>query len=100
MPCQPGADLRLLMRRVVIENDVNRLVFRQFGLNGVEEADELLMAVTLLVAADHRSVENIEGGKQGGGAVAFIIVRHRATASPLERQARLGPVERLVSIGV
>ena len=95
MPCQPGADLRLLMRRVVIENDVDGFVFRQFRLNGVEEANELLMSVALHVSTDHRSVENIEGGKQGGGAMALVIMGHRAGASFLERQARLGPVERL-----
>lgn len=37
MPCQPGADLWLLMGRVVIENDVDGLVLRQFGFDGVEE---------------------------------------------------------------
>lgn len=34
-------------RRIVVEDDVDGLVLRQFGLDGVEEADELLMAVTL-----------------------------------------------------
>lgn len=53
------------------------------------------MPVTLHVAADHRSVENIEGGKQGGCALAFIIMGHRATAPLLQRQSRLRSVERL-----
>lgn len=83
------------MLRVVIENDVDGFVFRQFRLNGVEEANELLMPVALHVSTDHRSVENIEGGKQGGGAMALVIMGRRAGASFLERQARLGPVERL-----
>ena len=49
MPCQPGANLWLLMGRVVVENDVDGLIFRQFGLDGVEEADELLMPVALML---------------------------------------------------
>ena len=47
MPCQPGADLRLFVGRVVVENDVDGLILRQFRLNRVEETDELLMPVTL-----------------------------------------------------
>lgn len=95
MPCQPGAHLRLLMGRVIVENDVDGFVFWQFRLDGVEEANEFLMPVALHVLADHRSVENVEGGKQGGGAMALVIMGHRARASLLERQARLGPVKRL-----
>ncbi|MNL61279.1 hypothetical protein D3C87_1851860 [compost metagenome] len=59
------------MGRVVIENDVDGFVFWQLRLNGVEEPNKLLMPVALHVSADHRSVENIEGGKQGGGAMAL-----------------------------
>lgn len=78
MSCQPGADLRLLMGRVVVENDVDCLILRQLRLNHVEETDELLMPATLHVAADHRAVENIEGSKQGGGPVALVIMGHLA----------------------
>jgi len=42
------------------------------------------MAVALHVAADDRAVENVEGGEQGRGAVALVVVRHGAGA-PLLR---------------
>jgi hypothetical protein len=32
------------------------------GLDGVEEADEVLVAVALHAAADDRAVEDVEGG--------------------------------------
>lgn len=50
---------------VVVEDDVDRLAGRRLGVDGVEKADELLVAVTLHAAADDGAVEHIEGGKQG-----------------------------------
>ena len=64
-------------------------------LDGVEEADELLMPVALHVAADDGAVEHVERGEQRGGAVALVVVGHRPGAALLHRQARLGAVERL-----
>ena len=46
------------------------------ALDGVEEADELLMAVALHAPADDRALEHVEGGEQRGGAVALVVVGH------------------------
>ena len=62
---------------------------------GIEEADELLMAVALHAAADDLAFEDVEGGEQRGGAVALVVVGHRPAAARLHRQPRLGAVERL-----
>jgi hypothetical protein len=53
------------------------------------------MAMTLHVAADDRAVEDVEGGKQCGRTVPFVVVGHRAGAAWLDRQTGLGAVERL-----
>lgn len=87
MPCQPSANLWVLMGGIVVENDVDGLIPGQFRLDGVEKADEFLMAMTLHVAADHRAVENVESGKQG--AVALIVMGHRGTTAFLDGQSRL-----------
>ena len=92
---QPGADPGLLVRRIVVENDVHGLVLRQLGLDGVEEADELLVAVSLHVAPNHRAVEHVQRREQRRGAVALVVVGHGRAPAALERQARLGAVERL-----
>ena len=63
---------------MVVQNDVNRLVLRQLGLDRVEEMDELLMPVALRVAADDGAIENIQGGEKCRGAVALVIMGHRA----------------------
>jgi hypothetical protein len=38
MPGKPGANLRLFVGGVIVEDDVNGLVGRQFGLHRVQEA--------------------------------------------------------------
>src|SRR6266487_3401516 len=53
------------------------------------------MPVVLHVAADDSAVKDVKGGEQGGRAVAFIVVRHRAGATRLHRQPWLGAVEGL-----
>src|SRR3546814_1511710 len=57
MPGQPGADLRLLVGRIIVEDDVAGLVSGHLGFDRVQEPDELLMPVPLHVArsAEHRS---------------------------------------------
>lgn len=39
------------------------LAGRQFGVDGIEKADELLMAVTLHAPANDSAFEHVEGGK-------------------------------------
>ena len=63
--------------------------------DGVEEADELLVPMPLHAAADNAAFQHVEGGEQRGGAVALVVVGQGAAAPALERQARLGAVERL-----
>ena len=48
MAVEPGAHLGMLVGGVVVEDDVDGLTGRQFGVDSVEKADELLMPVTLL----------------------------------------------------
>ena len=64
-------------------------------LDRIGEADEPLVAMVPHVAADDGAIEDVEGGKQRGGTVTFVVVRHRPRAPWLHRQPRLGTVERL-----
>src|SRR5262249_42576172 len=71
------------------------LSLRHLCLDGVEEADELLMAVTLHVVSYDGAVEDVEGSEQRGSAVTFVVVRHGAGTARLDRQSWLSAVERL-----
>ena len=95
MPRQPGSDFGLFVCGVVVQDDVYRFIFRQLSLNRVEEADKLLMPVALHVAADDGAVENIQGSKQCRGAVALVIMGHRAGTALLHGKTRLRPIQRL-----
>src|SRR6266567_3882936 len=68
----------MLVGGVVVEDDVDHLAGRHLGLDRVQEADELLMAVALHVAADDGPVEDVERSEQGRGAMALVVVRHGA----------------------
>jgi hypothetical protein len=95
MTAQPGHDFRVFVGGVIVEDHVDHLSGGDFGLDGIQKADELLMAMTLHAAPDDRALQDIERGEQRGRAVADIIVGHGFEPAGLQRQARLGAVERL-----
>ena len=53
---------------IVVKHCVDQLAGRDLALDGVEETDELAVAMALHAAADHRAVEHAERGQQGGSA--------------------------------
>jgi hypothetical protein len=65
------------VRGVVVDNGMDQLAGRDHALDGIKEADELLMPVALHATAEDDAIERVEGGKQGGRAVPFVIVGHR-----------------------
>ena len=89
VPVEPCADLGVFVSGVIVEDHMHCLVGRDAGIDGVEEADEFLMAMALHVAADDSAIENIQRREQGRGAVAFVIVRQGAEPALLQRQPRL-----------
>ena len=95
MAGEPLPDLAVLVGCVVVQDDMNGLARRDVALERVEEADELLMPVTLHVPSRHRAVEDVERSEECGRAVALVVVCHGRAASLLQRQAGLGSVERL-----
>ena len=74
----------MLVGGVVVDDGVNRLASRDLALDGVEEADELLMSVALHAAADDITLQDVEGGEQGGRAVALVVVGHGPGATFLD----------------
>ena len=99
MAGQPVAHLGLLVGAVVVEHDVDQLAGRHRALEGIEEAQELLMPVPLHAAADDAAVEHVQRREQRGGAVALVVVGHGAEPARLDRQSGLGAVGRLNLMG-
>jgi hypothetical protein len=72
MAREPSPHGGMLVGGVVVEDRVECLAGGNLALDGVEEADELLMLVALHVAADHGSVERVHRGEQHGRPVPFF----------------------------
>ena len=92
---QPLPHFRMLVGGVVVEDNVHDLSGRHLRLDGVEEADKLLVTMALHASADDLAFEDIESGEQRRCAMSFVVVGHRAGAALLHRQAGLRAVERL-----
>ena len=85
----------MLMRGVIVDDQMHFALGRGLAVDGVEKADELLMPVAAHALADDLAVEDVERGEQSGRAGPLIIMSRRAAAAALHRQPRLGAVERL-----
>ena len=55
----PFEDLGMLVRGIVVDNYMDRFPPRHLGIDNVEEADELLMAMTLHTLADDLAFQHI-----------------------------------------
>ena len=53
------------------------------------------MPVARVATANDRAVQDIQRGKQTGGAVAFVVLCHGSAPAFFHRQTRLGPVQGL-----
>src|SRR5258708_16219487 len=88
MPFEPGADLGMLMRRVVVDDQVQLPLGRSLPVDLVEEADELLMPMAAHALADDLALEHVECREQRRGAMALVIMRHRPASAALQRHPR------------
>ncbi len=64
-PCQPSLDLGLLMRGVVVDDEMNIEVSGDVGLDGAQELKELLVTMTGLALGHHFPGGYVQGGKSG-----------------------------------
>ena len=51
------------------------------------------MPMAVVAHGNYRTIERVEGRKQGRGAIPLVIVRHRSTAAFLQWQAWLRAVQ-------
>src|SRR6201997_4174330 len=95
MVFDPFKNLRVLVSGIVVDDHMHRFLLGRPGIDDVEEADELLMAMALHTLADDLAVKHIERREKGGDAVPLIVVGDGAGTSLLHRQPRLGAVQHL-----
>src|SRR5271154_1261729 len=95
MAFEPSADVGMLMDGVIVDDGVDRLARGRLLLDDIEEANELLMAMALHVAADDGSVEDVHRGEQRRRAVALVVVRHRPGPALLHGESGLCAIKGL-----
>src|SRR6516164_1821142 len=95
MVFDPFKNLGVLVSGIVVDDHMDRFLLGHPGIDDVEEADELLMAMALHTLADDLTFQYIKRRKQCRGAVTLVVVGDGAGTSLLHRQPRLGAVQRL-----
>ena len=95
MGLQPAFDSSVFVSRVVVADQVDFFVGRYRLIDHAQELEPFLMTVFLLTQAEDFAIGGVQRGKQGGRAVALVIVRHGCAAALLHRQAGLGAVQGL-----
>ena len=92
---EPVLDQPGLVARCVVHDDMDVEVGGHGALHLVEERAELARPMPLHAAPDDRAGGGVEGGEQGGRAVALVIVAAPLRLARPHGQHRLGAVERL-----
>ena len=92
MSLEPRLHARVLVGRVVVHDDMQIEFGRGLDVDLPEESNELLVPMPRHAVANHLAVEHAEGRKQGGRAVAPVVVRHRPTAAFFHGKTGLGAV--------
>ena len=95
MATQPTLDTGMLVGGIVVLDQVQVQFARRLLVDALQEADEFLMPVLRHAVTEERAIERTQSRQKGGGAVALVIVRHRANAARFQGQTRLGSGEGL-----
>jgi hypothetical protein len=85
----------MLVGRVVVADEVDLFLFLYRFVDHTQEAQPFLMAMPLLAEPIDFTSRGIEGGEQGGCAIALVIVRHSCATALLQRQTGLCVVQGL-----
>ena len=83
MTLKPGQHFWMFMGGIIVDNGVDDFARRDLGLDGVEEADELLVTMALHVAADHAPIKHVESGKERRCAVTLVLVAESRNRLPV-----------------
>ena len=93
MARQPLLHLGVLVRCVVVRNQVEFLVRWRNVIDYAQEFQPFLMTVPAIAHTDHGAVQCVHCSEQRGGSVAFVVLGHGPAATLLHRESRLRPIQ-------
>src|SRR6266851_1691458 len=91
----PGFDLLMLMRGVVIADEVDFLVGRRASANQVQEENPFLVAVLFQASANDLAIGNVQRGKKRGRSVSLVVMGEGLAAPLLQWKSRLRAIQGL-----
>ena len=86
----PPLDCGVFMRGIIVGDQIQGRALGNLAVNETEEPEPFLVPMARQTGGEERALGHIQGGKGRGRAMAFVLVRHRAAAPGLEKQAWLG----------
>src|SRR5690242_4383369 len=92
---KPSFDSWMLMRAVVVHDQMHIELFGHASLNVAQEGQELLMAMARLTLSQYLSIGYVQSSKQGDGAVTFVVMSNAFDIAQPQRQHRLSALQRL-----
>src|ERR1700745_862212 len=92
---KPVPDRRSLVGAVVVHDDMDVEIRREFGSRVIEELAELHRAMPAMGLADNVGGLDLQSSKQRGGAVPPVVMGAALDLPGTHGQQRLGAVERL-----
>lgn len=92
---EPHRNRCSLVRREIVEHDVDVEFFRHVRVNELEEVEDLFARVTGPDVVEDLASHHVHRREQVGCAVSFVVVGHGGAPASLHGQTRLGPIERL-----
>ena len=93
--CQPESYVGMLVGGVVIDDQMNIKTIRHGLIDALEELKKFLMTMACLALRQDCAGGDVESGKQGGGAMANVVVGHSFHVAQPHRQHRLSAIKGL-----
>src|SRR3984893_3213636 len=84
-----------LMRRIIVNDEMEIETGGGLPVDQSEKAQELAMSMARHAGPDNLAIQHVQRCEQGGGAIAFVIVGHGTGTPLLHGQSRLSAVEGL-----
>lgn len=86
MALQPRLNAGMLMRSIVVHDQVQAQTLRGLGIDAFEKANEFLMLMAGHAVADDLTLKHVQGGEDSGRAVVLVIVGLTGRQARAQRQ--------------
>ena len=90
MPLEPPLHLRVLVGRIVVGDEMQGFVLGGLSINQPQEGEPFRVAMARETRGDDFPFCDIQGRKEGRGAMPFIVMRQGPTPALSSRAGRVG----------